>query len=559
MATGTATVTGMRADRGGDAGFVPRRPRTGVRSGALVACAPVFFGVVLPVAAQSLPITGTAPTTGAIAPVGPAPAIGEGGAGGQRRAWSVVPRVSATMTLTDNVSAVGTGGKQDDIITSLAPGVRVSGETARLRVFADYSLRVLSYARTSGRDTTQNALNTFGTFEAVERWLFVDAGWTISQQTISAFGAQNAGVGSLNANSTETSNFRLSPYLRGRLGSLADYELRYSINDISSKSALTTNTRNELFSGRLNGATALAALGWGLEGNRQSVEYANGRQSQIDNIRGRLIYTFNPSWRANFSLGQESNNFSQAGESARTTHGFGADWTPNERTRVSAFREKRFFGFGHNISASYRTPFAALRFVDTRDVSVTPNQSGTASVGTYYDLLFAQLASSVPDPVARAQQVNSTLAQAGISPTATITNGFLSSRALVRRRQDVSLIFNGRRNTVTYTLFQSEQQSATVGAAGVDDFTASTSIRQRGMSSNLSHRLSASTSINTLTSWQRSEGNTGISTKTTNASLGVTTRFGARTSGSFTLRMTRSDGVTSFAENAVLAALNVQF
>jgi hypothetical protein len=52
---------------------------------------------------------------------------------GLRRAVSIVPRVSVTETLTDNVR-LSSVDKQADLITEISPGIRISSEGRRLKV-----------------------------------------------------------------------------------------------------------------------------------------------------------------------------------------------------------------------------------------------------------------------------------------------------------------------------------------------------------------------------------------------------------------------------------------
>ena len=262
----------------------------------------------------------------------------------------------------------------------------------------------------------------------------------------------------------------------------------------------------------------------------------------------------------NASAGLEANDYSSAEKRTRSNFGYGADWTPNERTRLSVFKERRFFGDGRNITFTHRWPLTALRFSDTRDVNVLPDQLTTASRGTYYDLLYSQLASSIPDPQLRAQQVTALLQQSGITPNAVVTTGFLTSRATVRSRQELSLVINGLRNTVTYTMFQSEQTSISTAAGVADDFSGNTTIRSSGLSSNFAHRLSALTSVNVLSSWIRNTGDGGQATKLTTMNLSVSTRIGAKTSATMGVRASRSDGsIAPFRENAVLGTLVTTF
>jgi uncharacterized protein (PEP-CTERM system associated) len=511
-----------------------------------------------PAFAQAPPAPGAGQVTGNAGALAAAAADGAKTDPTPRRAWAVVPRFSATETFTDNAVATA-GAKQADLITQLSPGVRVEANTGRLKASADYSLNYFTSAKRTQADRTTNALNSFGTFEAIDRWLFLEASGVITQQNISAFGAQTAGTATVSANSTETSSFRLSPYLRGRLSNVAEYEARYTLSDTRANSALAAGVKSDEASFKLRGVSAPFGFGWSVDGTRQEVTYSGGRRTDSDLLRAILTYRFDPQIQVRASLGAEGNNYSTATRESQSTFGYGADWSPTERTQLSVFRERRFFGNGHTITFNHRLPLTVFRFTDTRDVSVLPNQLSNVGQGTYYDMLFAQLANAIPDPVARAQQVNAQLQQAGIAPNAAITAGFLTSQATVRRRQEFSLVLNGLRNTVTYTFFQTDQQSVRTGAAIADDFSTATSIKQRGMSSNFSHRLSPLTSLNVLSSISRSDDNTGQSTTSRIFNLNAATRIGIRTNASIGLRATRTEGVTPYRENAMLATVTAQF
>jgi uncharacterized protein (PEP-CTERM system associated) len=84
-----------------------------------------------------------------------------------------------------------------------------------------------------------------GTLEAVEDWLFVDASATISQQYISAFGAVSPSNANIDRNRTETFYYSLSPYIRGRLLSSAEYLLRYSVSGTNPDSSGGVQHDNE--------------------------------------------------------------------------------------------------------------------------------------------------------------------------------------------------------------------------------------------------------------------------------------------------------------------------
>ena len=312
---------------------------------------------------------------------------------------------------------------------------------------------------------------------------------------------------------------------------------------------------------QVNGALT-GPISWSLNGSRQVSAYGTGIRSEGDRLGARLNYRYDPELSAFFTAGTESNNYSTVTKTNYSNAGFGGDWSPTDRTKLSASRERRSFGNSHAITFSHRTPLTAWRFTDSRNVTLLPNQAGSTSLGTYYDLFFSQLASSIPDPVARAQQVNTLLQQSSISPTALITSGFLTSRLSVQRRQELSFTLSGLRNTITYTLFQTDSQSLSAGGVSVaDDFSRSALLKTRGFSSNFSHRVTPFTSLNLLSSWNHVSGSTaGLTTTQRVFNLNVSSRFTAKLNGTLGLRATTFDGSgNAYRENAVLGTITAQF
>jgi uncharacterized protein (PEP-CTERM system associated) len=477
-----------------------------------------------------------------------------------RRTWFVQPRISIGETFTDNVNP-GSGFKQADQITEVTPGIRAQADTARLKAYADYQLTGYYYARGSYGSRTQNALNAFGTFEALEKRFYLDFSGNISQQSISAFGPQVASNAILDTNRTEVSTYRLSPYLRGRIGSEADYELRYANTWNSSRSSLVSRYTMGEWSAKIKNSIAKAKLGWSLDLNRQDIDYSAGSKSTSERLRGLVSYQFWPDIKASVSAGQESNDYLTTGRQTQATSGYGLDWTPTERTLVSAFREKRFFGQGHNYLISHRTPLMALRYVDSKEVSFLPNQMTTVGRGTVYDLLYTQLESAVPDPILRAQQVSNLLAATGISPSSQVTSGLMTSRVTVSTRQDFSIVFNGLRNTVTASATRNVQNI--LGAAlGTGDFSQTSSIVQKGLSVTWAHRLTPLASLTTTASVQetRSSGGTVGGTRTKSLGINYSTPIGAHTSLSAGIRGSEfTSSAQSYRENAVLASIYARF
>lgn len=488
----------------------------------------------------------------------------EGPSAAVRRSWSVAPRLSVKGTYSDNAN-LSVANAQSDWITDIAPGVTVEGRTRRLKMHLAYDVHQLLYAQRSSNDQTQQALNGFGTLEAIDKFLFLDMSGMIAQQRISAFGRQSAATYSINENSTETSTYRFSPYVKGRLGGYVDYEGRFTRTGMRTKSAAASDYDSEDWQGRFSGDTPLTMLGWSVDAERQKLDYHPGRQNNSEHERGRADLRISPEVKLSLSAGQERNDFLTAEMSTYNTHGVGFEWRPSDRTDISMFKEKRFFGDGHTVAITQRTPNSSLKYVDTRDVSVLPNQSGVVGLGTFYDMLFAQYASTIPNETIRGAFVNALLSAYGIPPDSVVTADFLSSQATVQRRQELTYVLTGVRNVLTLSLVRSRHDRVgTMVVTGFNtDFTNNSSVTQQGVNVGWAHKLSALSSMNVMASQSRSRsGNDSLSQETTQKMLSasVSTRLGNRTQGSLTVRRTLfTSSVAPYSEDAVTGMISVQF
>lgn len=490
---------------------------------------------------------------------------------GDGRAFAITPRLSLTETWSDNVSlnTGSNGNKESGFITEVAPGVRIDARTARLKAYFDYALRGQFYTTPSGYSQTQNQLNTFGTLEAVSNWLYLDFSGLIAQQAISAFGTQSPGTANINSNSTETSTYRLSPYIRGRLAGLAEYLVRYSYSTTHANASTASDIDLSEWMGQLRGSTPFQSLRWSLDASQQTSEYSQGRKTDSERIFASATYTLAPPFRLIVSGGQEANNYASVDKTTHTTHGYGFDWNPTERTQISAFKEKRFFGDGHRYSLSHRFPLSSISFSDTKDVSMLPNQFTTVGLGTIYDLFrqicSQQLASQYPDPVQL--DIEATKCANQLPPSirnTLVPSSFLTSRATVQRRQQLALAMQGARNTLTLMLNRNESDSILANNTLSDDFAqnGTNSIKQRGISVSLSHQLSSLSSANLMASRQESSGagNATLKATTTLYQGGISTKLGAKTNGSLTVRHSKFDNSTNpYTENAVVGTISVIF
>lgn len=496
---------------------------------------------------------------------------------------SIVPRLSVVETFTNN-ARLDNANKRSDLVTQVGPGIRISSTGGRIRGSIDYSLTEVLYANNTVGRQSQNNLNATGTAELVDSWAFLDFSGNVGQQSISAFGTPNSGAVLSGANSTETSVFRLSPFVRGRLAGIANYEARYSITNSRSESAAVAGSdqRDAMF--KLSGGQSTYGLSWALDANSQSVDYSAGRSTSSSAINTRLQYALNAQWGAYVRLGHESNDFAAANgqqgdftalgatwtpnpdlrvsidKDSRGFTGLGVNWAPSKRTSVSITRDGRLYGATHSVALAYRTPSTAWTFSDSRNVVSSPSQGPAAPQASLYELLSNQFAVGESDPVKR-KQYDAFLLANGIKPGATAVGGFLASSVSLQRSQQLSAAFFGARSTLSLVATRSQNTKLDTVSTAVDDFLTSSAVVQNGLSANFSYRLTGRSVVSLVASRQSTSGSNGVagtSSKTFNVNL--STQLTRDASASVGARRVIFDSTTTpYSETAVTGNLQVQF
>ena len=473
---------------------------------------------------------------------------------------SIVPRVSVSERYTNNV-ALSSVGKQSEFVTQISPGISIRSNAARLKGNFDYSLNELLYARgTSGRQT-QHALSSALSLEAVDGFAFVDFNGSISQQSISALGKPSTDGSSLNGNSTETSIFRLSPYLKGNLAGVADYEVRYGWTSSQSGAASVSDIRTTDASARLSGSVRGGPMGWSAGWSSQDVKYSLGRAVHSDRLNGALSYAFTPQLSGSLLVSRESNNYTSAAKQSYGSAGLGLNWRLSERTTIAAQIENRSFGQSHNISIAHRTARTAWRFSDVRDVSDSPAQSGMTTLGSLSDLLYSQFTALEADPIKRGELVNRFMQDNGLSADAQVISNFLASNVSLQRRQEASFALLGLRDTITFVMNRGTNRSLGTFVTAFDDLTNNTVVHQSGFSVLYAHRLTPDASMNIMASRQSTSGSAGAGGTSLRAvDVSLSSRLGRRMSASIGARRVFFDSATNpYTETAVTGNLNVQF
>ncbi len=472
------------------------------------------------------------------------------------------PTLSVSETFTNNVGLERGSDARADAITDISPGLRLSSRAGRIIGSLDYALHGLVYARRSSASEVQQALSARGTAEAIDNWAYVDASASISQQSISALGTRSVDSNLADGNRTEVSTFQIAPYVRGPLGSSANYVLRWGWTGSDSGDSSAKSTSNDVSLALTSGESAFKRLGWSLDATRLSSEFGDQGSQESTRFNGRLNFAVTPEFTLLAGVGRERNNFGFSGQQRSTTNWSGGfRWTPSERTRLEVTREHRFFGNAYNVRFEHRTPRTVWTFTDSQDVSTTAGANGTNSPQSVFDLLFARFASIAPDPAQRTALVDAFLLNNGLTRSSLANGGFLTNATSIQRRQNLSLALIGVRTTVLLSTSRNDARAADTAATGVGDLSNGSNLHSTGFGANVSHRLTPLSSLSADLSQSRNSS-TVADQKTRLRSLTTTytTRLSKQVDLSVSARRSLfSSDVDPYTESAVVANLRVQF
>jgi uncharacterized protein (PEP-CTERM system associated) len=483
---------------------------------------------------------------------------GVAGAGAPQAGLRIEPRLLLSQTLSDTSGAAG----RTRWIAQVTPGLRVLSPRGRIRGHFDYSLQGLAYSNDSSDNDLRHLLSTAVNAEVIEDRFFVDAQASISQQVVSAFGLQSSDPTLPNDNQAERRSFSIAPYLRGRLFGEVDYlaRLSHAVTRTDSAVAFDSDISGALL--QLSGGTPLRALSWSLLGTSDVYDFKVNRKTEAQRIRAQASYALTPSLLVSLIGGHEVNDFRTIDKQGYNNVGWAVDWRPSVRTQVFAQQERRFFGTGYSVIAEHRTARTTVRLTDRRDIS-TPQEGRTlAAIGTVFDLYFLQFASIEPDPALRQILVLQFLLANNIDPRTPIFAGFLTSSVTLTRDQQLALAWRGLRQTVTLLWQQNWTRRADTLSTAADDFSNTALVHQRGLSINVTHRLTPLQTVGVLGSYLRTRGDLLTAQDTDLRALQLTwsTRINEKATASVSLRHAIFDSPTQpYTENALIGSLTMRF
>ncbi len=141
--------------------------------------------------------------------------------------WRFEPRISSHVTFTDNVD-LDDGVKRSDVVLRVQPGFFVASEGNRVRFEASYDGSFM-YFVDEDRTDWRNRLQSKFLIEPIERNLFISATAIVAEPFVDETSSVTFSQDNLSRNRRQVISLGVSPFLRHRLGRIADVEWRYQL------------------------------------------------------------------------------------------------------------------------------------------------------------------------------------------------------------------------------------------------------------------------------------------------------------------------------------------
>lgn len=478
--------------------------------------------------------------------------------------WRIVPQIGVSETYSTNMALVDDALARKGWITTITPALRVSGAGARVRGYLDFRHDESFYHGQSSYRTGRDTLSSWGTLEAIDNWLFVDAAAAVTPRSRSTFSPTTTDSSNAVGNQDDVRVAQISPSIRGRAFGATDYLMRLTSSDTRYGNERLADTKVNQLTGSLRNPGGSGSIGWFVDGTAVRVDSdAVGKRSD-DRTRAGVILPVASHFHVLAFGGRESTDFATGANETLSTPGIGFEWRPSEHTQATGQREKRFFGYGHDLTVTHRTLFTAWRYSDVKDAAVLPAGMSWFSRGSIYDLMYDLVTASITDPVARDEAARARADQVGPVGGILDASGILVSRVFLDRTRRASVALVGSRSVITLVFQQRDQQLLGGSQPNIqDDFTLSPEIRDRSAFVSWIHRLTPVATLNLSLVHLRREGMSVPDVESTQRSGGaaLSVSLNQKATGTVAVRATNFSTIAGQAihERAVVGTLTQRF
>lgn len=485
--------------------------------------------------------------------------------------WKVYPTIGVTQTYTDNVNLRPRGQEESQFVTEFTPGLAVSGSGRRYKVAASSQLRHYEYSDGDLPGTIDNLheYSFAGQGMLVDDLLFIDAAGGSSQQPVSAFGPQLGNNLYATGNRAKIKTWRITPTLDKRFSNDARAVLRYSRDSVDAGEINRFGSSlGDTISANLDSGSIFQSLGVGLNYQRQDLDNDLTGESSSESAGTSLRYALNSRFALTATVGYDRYDFEGPGaDVAGRNWSAGFDWVPSLRTSVSAAIGRHFYGNTGKLNASHRSRHTNWSIV--YDDAITNSRSqfllpAAIDTNALLDRLFA---TTIPDPILRQQAVAGYIRVNGLPPSLAESVNYLSNRYVRQKQLQASMAYTKGRSGLVVSAFSSERialssQQSDAPLLGTELSSLNDNVRQKGVSSNYTYRLSSRTSALASVLLMRSRSlETGYVDNSRQFRVGLTRRLGSKLSAAAEFRHMRGGvGINAgdYRENAISATLSAQ-
>lgn len=484
--------------------------------------------------------------------------------------WRFTPTVDYGLILTDNVNLQPDERKHGQLIAEVAPGFDARYQGPRLVGHARYDLRLFQALQRDvpGARNNSHSLQSDLRAELADDMLFVDANASISQVGISPFGQTPSRYSS--ANSAEVTSWRISPYLRNRLGRLATSELRYTRDSVSAGNTGLGDTDGQTVSLSLRSGQAWQDLGFELNASDQTIRDKVRNDSTIQtgnfNLSYRLLRTLSVTAGVNYD---NYNYESLGGANGGNGWNAGFTWTPSRRTSLMLNHGQRYYGPSRALKAMHRTRRSVWNIsyddsvTSTRANFLLPRAVDTAA------LIDSLLLPSFPDPEERARAVEEYIRSSGLPPTLADQINFFSNRFSLQKQLRASFAYRTARTAVVYSVYRIRREALSSSVAdsvllGTSSSVINDNVDQKGFAASLQYSLNSRSKLSLTTDIYDSDSlTTGFTARTRAVRLGLRQRLQKTMNARVELRHVKgATGIVTpapYTENAISAYLTMQY
>lgn len=297
--------------------------------------------------------------------------------------WEIEPQLRLSETWTDNYG-LSTQDPEEEWITEIAPGVRVSGEGRRVDLDLAYRMQSLVHARESERNRINHLLSADGGIELVRERLFFNADAT------SSIGSGQGGLVSTTSNTIaadqreRVTTWSAGPRFQYRLGSAAALEAELRRQHVDFGSRTEGDSDADVLTAGLTSGPLFTTWGWAIDYTRRDESITRDstgggdefvEETKLERLRSELNLRASAATQLFVAGGTERNEFETAQAGDPVDGDFweaGFRWSPSRTVSLEAATGERFFGNTARGSLSIRGSALDLQLGYSETVVTTP-------------------------------------------------------------------------------------------------------------------------------------------------------------------------------------------